>query len=702
MALINTLRNKMGRIVVIAIAASILAFIAGDLLGPNSALLGNNTNDVGEIAGRTVTLAEYQSKIDEIARDYSINTGQSPSGDAMYNIRQQAWDALINEKAFYSYFDELGVQVTDDEIWDMTQGKNVDPALQRSFVNQETGEFDRQLVIDFLKGLANQPPQAQAAWFSFEKNLAPNRRMNKFQNLFLKTNYVTEAEAQQQYNSTSKSASVKYLYVPFVSISDSTFKVTNDMLEDYIDDNSERYQEDEYRSVAYVAFDVDPSVDDTLSINEEMEELRIGLQNSQNDSLYARANSDGGSPFLSYTVDLLPTPIQDEISNIEEGDVVGPELFAGKYVLYKLSGIEEADEYSAKASHILIKWDDESASAKADARRRANDVLGQIRNGADFAEMARIHGTDGTATRGGDLGWFSDGRMVDEFQDAVFAARRTGLINRLVETEFGYHIIDVTGLKTNLSYKVATIEREIIPSDETRNVVFREASLFVANSDDWDAFQVNAKEKDLNIIRTAKVNKNDRRISSLANARGVVTWLYNTASVGSISDVFELDDQYVIAVMTGLQPEGIAKLSSVQAEVAKKVRDREKTKMINEKLSDLSGSIEDIAASYGSEAKVNSMTDLKLSANSLNGVGIAPEAVGRIFAMSNGDRSEAFATDNGVLIVEVESITEPAAIDDYTTYQSQLAQNRFSRISFSITQAMKEFADIEDERHRFF
>ena len=175
----------MGRIVVIAISASILAFIAGDLLGPNSTLLGNNSNNVGEIAGRTVSLQEYQSKIDEVARDYSINTGQAPSGDAMFSIRQQAWDALINEKAFFTYFDELGVKVTEDEIWDMTQGKNVDPALQRSFVNQETGLFDRQLVIDFLRGLANQPPQAQAAWFAFERNMGPTRRLNKFQNLFV-------------------------------------------------------------------------------------------------------------------------------------------------------------------------------------------------------------------------------------------------------------------------------------------------------------------------------------------------------------------------------------------------------------------------------------------------------------------------------------------------------------------------------------
>lgn len=702
MALINTLRNKMGKIVVFAIAASILAFIAGDLLGPNSSILGGNTNEVGEISGKTISLQEYQSKIDEIARDYAINTGQSPSGDAMFSVRQQAWDALVNEKAFYAYFDELGIDVTDDEIWDMTQGKNVDPTLQRSFVNQETGLFDRQMVIDFLKGLSNQPPQAQAAWFSFEKNMVPSRKMNKFQNLFLKTNYVTQAEAEQEYFNTSKTASVKYLYVPFTSISDTTIEVTNAMLEDYLDDNENRYQEEEYRGLSYVAFPIRASKEDTLGIEEEMEELKLGLMSSQNDSLFARANSDGTSPYLSYTIDLLPAPIQSNLENLQVGDVVGPELFAGKYVIYKLSEVAQSEQFSAKASHILIKWDDETTAAKTDARRRANDVLSQLRNGARFTEMARIHGTDATASKGGDLGWFTEGRMVEGFEKAVFNATRTGLINRLVETEFGYHIIDVTALKTAVSYKVAAVEREIIPSDDTRNVVYRETSLFKSNSGDWDAFQANAKESDVNIIKAAKVNKNDRRIGSLSNARGVVTWLYNTAEVGSVSDVFELDDQYIVAVMTRLQPEGTALLSAVETDIRKKVRDDLKRKQIIEKIKGLDGSLEDMSTSYGTGAKVNSMADLKLSSNVLTGVGSAPEAVGSIFAIAAGSKSEPFAVDNGVLLVEVESFNEPAAIEDYSTYQTQLAQNRFSRISFSITEAMKEFADIEDERYKFF
>ncbi|MDA0194214.1 MAG: SurA N-terminal domain-containing protein [Bacteroidetes bacterium] len=702
MAFINTLRNKMGKIVVFAISASILAFIAGDLLGPNSTLLGGNSTDVGEIAGQTISLREYQYKIDQMSSDYFSNYGQSPNGDAMFNIRQQAWDALINEKAFYTYFDELGIIVTDDEIWDLTQGKNVDETIKNSFVDQNTGVFERERVIEFLKELVAQPPQVQQAWFSFERNLGPNRRMNKFQNLFLKTNYASSSEAEQEYFNSSTKADVRYVYVPFSSIVDSTVVVTDTMLKDYLSDNENRFKQDEFRSASYVVYDVTPSADDTLEVIDEMEALKNDLAKSQNDSLFARANSDGTSPFLAYSSDLLPDPLQRIITTLSPGDVIGPEFFNGRYVVYKFSSIEEADNYTARASHILIKWDDETTAAKSEARRRANDIINDLLGGEDFGEMARIHSTDGSASNGGDLGWFPEGRMVAPFEAAVFGATKTGLIGRPIESEFGFHIINVTGLKSNISYKIAAIEREITPSDETRNSVFREASLFAASCNNFAEFQTEANQNGFVVLNAQKIGKNDRRIGTLTNGRGIVTWIYNTAEIDDISDVFELDDQYVVVVMTASQPKGNAKLDVVRDELTKKVRDQEKTSEIVAKLQEQTGTLDDIAAAYGDGATVYTMTSLTLNSNTLTGVGLAPEAVGRIFAMKSEERSEPFPVDNGVIMVEIHSIVRPDALEDYSTYQAQVTQRRAARISYSITQAMRKFANIEDERYRFF
>ncbi len=86
-----------------------------------------------------------------------------------------------------------------------------------------------------------------------------------------------------------------------------------------------------------------------------------------------------------------------------------------------------------KASHILVK--DE---------KQARDILAQLKGGASFEELAKKHSTDGAAAKGGDLGWFSKGSMIPEFEKAAFAMNE-GQTSDIVKTKFGYHIIKLTG-----------------------------------------------------------------------------------------------------------------------------------------------------------------------------------------------------------------------------------------------------------------
>lgn len=104
-------------------------------------------------------------------------------------------------------------------------------------------------------------------------------------------------------------------------------------------------------------------------------------------------------------------------------------------------------EEQARASHILIKTDVADANdpnaVKATAKAEAEKLLAQLKEGADFAELAKAHSDCPSSAQGGDLGSFGRGRMVPEFEKAAFAMQ-PGEMSDIVETQFGYHIIKVT------------------------------------------------------------------------------------------------------------------------------------------------------------------------------------------------------------------------------------------------------------------
>ncbi len=696
MALISKIRERTA-LVVGFVALGLFLFIAADVFTSSSGFFGREDANVGEIAGQDISIQEYQQAIEEVKYNFTVNTGRNPSEREMMSIRQQAWDKLIAEIAFTQQFEELGINVTEEELVDMVQGNNITPEIRQAFTNPETGEFSREQVLNYLQTLPQLPPQQQVAWQVFENNLRTGRRRIKYDNLMAYTDYVTTQEAQKQYAAENTIAEVKYLYVPFYAISDTAISVTDSQLRDYLDAHADEFKVEEGRSIRYVNFSVAPSAEDSTYFMQELDDLKENFASAANDSSFAAINTDGtGQPYRTYAPGQLPAQLQD--IDLQEGEIYGPFASNGLYTMYKVSEATEDTVSYAKASHILFKTDDQGA----EARQQAQDVLNQLRNGADFAELARQYSEDVTASRGGDLGWFPEGRMVAAFEDAIFSRNEAGLIPRLIETEYGYHIITVTEAPTDQVYKIASVARELYPSDATRDQAYRQADFFASSVSDVESFTSQAQEESLNVNTAENISSTAQTIRGLGDARQIVRWAYNDATLGDISPVFELDEGYVIAVLTDRTEEGTAQLEDVRAEVEAKVKAEIKGEQIVDKLQGLSGSLEEIASAFGPDANVYSSSDLNMSSNTLPNVGFAPKAVGKAFALNTGDVSEPIQGENGVVIIQLEAITEAPEIADYSSYKDQLRQQATQRTGFNIAEAVREFAEIEDKRYKFY
>ncbi|SNS43674.1 peptidyl-prolyl cis-trans isomerase D [Ekhidna lutea] len=610
MALIGILRNKMGKIVVGAIMVTMVAFIGTDLIGNSSILGGGENPDIGEIAGESISNTQFQNKVDELSYNFAINTGRNPLQQETDQIRNQAWNALILQNAYEKQFEELGITVTNAELVDMVQGSNISPQIRQFFADPQTGQFQKENVTAFLGSLGQAQPQQRNSWIAFEQSLIPSRKLEKYANLFTKTNYVTKYEAKDEYVSQNANATIDYMYVPFLSVSDEEVSVTDAELQSYLDDHESEFQRDETRNMEYVVFDIVPSSLDSSVVANEVADFQQSLANASNDSSFVSINSDDPYPFITYNENNLPASLQGQ----EVGFVSEPQIVNGAYEFYKLSRIDEV--------------------------------------AAD-----------------------------------------------------------------SLLYRVAKMKKEFFVSDETINEVYRQADLFAASAGNLEEFRKLAEEQGLNVRTANRISKNAQRVGQMIEARSLVLWLYNDASTGAVSEVKEIGEKYVVAAMTAEQEEGVANLEEVRNQVERKVKNEKKAETIISKLGGLDATdLESMSAAYGEGAKTGT-ADFQLFSNSITGVGYAPEAIGLAFALEEEEMTQAFAVQDGVIVVKLLAKDIPADVDDYSAYALQVSRQRLGQnamvadfplsyfrlfVPRKIDDAVKEFADIEDMRYKFF
>jgi len=713
MALINKIRERSGIAVAVIAIALILFIVGGDLIGgrgKGGGLFNSDDNKIGEIAGTAIDYQAFQAKLDIARSNYEQQAGRALQEAEVQQLRNQVWEQMIFDITYKAEFEKLGLKVTPDELSELIQGsKNLSPIVKQQFTDPQTGQYDRTRHLDFINAVAsNQLPAPQkAAWNQLKEQVIQQRLLEKYNALLSFSSFVTNAEAKKEYEAQANKASAKYLYVPYSSIIDTTIKVSDSQLSDYLSKHKEEYKGYDSRSLNYVVFQVMPTKEDSAVLYQDIKSFAKGLASASDAKAYADMNSDVRLPYERNANELTPV-LKEALATAIQGAVIGPFKDGNTYSIYKYEGIAKDSFYTARASHILIRADKNAPdSVKAIARNQAQDVLNQLKQGADFATLARSVSQDGSAQQGGDLGPFkNNGSMVKPFESAVFGFAGTGIIPNIVETDFGYHVINVTEAKSNTKYKLATISKELDASEATRNAIYQKAETLRANAGSLEEFEAEVKKDGkLVVLKAEKIAPEASNLNTIQNAREVVLWAFNDdTKVGKVSDrVFEIGNNFIIAAVAAKTEKDSPKAEDFKDEITAKVRNEIKGEQILKKLAGASGTLEQIAQKYGVGALIENASDVTFAGGILPSPGIDPAAIGKIFSLQSGKRSKPFAGENGVFIVETTSLIKAPAIADYSLYKNQINQrNGGYSASYMANQAIRDQANIKDNRAKFY
>ncbi|MFM7016931.1 MAG: SurA N-terminal domain-containing protein [Bacteroidota bacterium] len=695
MAVIEKIRSKSGLLIGI-IGFSLVAFVLGDLFSSKNGFFGGSDNTVGIIGGNKVDLMDYNSRVEEFVENYKTQTqNQTVDQATMDQIREQAWNKFVNDYVMVEQYKKLGLTCSADELFDMVQGKNIDPQIRQAFTDPKTGQFNPSAVIQFLKN-KNQDPKTAAQWAAFEKALKEGRVAQKYTDLIKGGLYVTKDEAKANFVEMNRTASVRYVMIPYSSVVDTTIQVSDADLKAVYNENLKKYKQADSRTVEYVTFNIKPSDMDVKSASNDFARLFEDFKTSTNDSAFIAANSDQPLDNNFPKRGTLPFNIDSAMFSAAVGTVMGPFDMNGTYSASKLMAVKTMAD-SVKARHILIKVEPGKMDA---AKVTADSIIKAIKGGAKFEDMATKYSIDQAANaKGGDLGWFDYQRMVQPFSEACFGASKGALIT--AETQFGLHVIEVTDMSAeSRQVKVATLLKKVEPSAKTMQTIFTKANEFANKFNTADAFDKGIKEQNLTKLSEQNIQENNRQVGGFENSRELIRWSFK-AKLGEVSKAFDFGNAYVVAKLTDIREKGTSTLEQVKDQVTAEARKEKKAQMFIDQLSKAGTSnIDAVAAS----AKQTVMTAESISFGSpfIGNAGFEGAVVGNIMTLKAGQVSKPIKGNSGVYVVVVNNFNDPSLPADFKDSANQLKQQLQGRAQYEVENALKEKADITDHRGRFY
>ena len=705
MQIIQNIRDKGSAIVIGVIALSLIGFIMMDTRTANSR--SSNSSSIGKINGEAIDSKTFLDKVKQM----EDQRGGRVSGTDMYQLRESAWEQIVTEKVLNTEFDKLGLIFSPKELSSIIFSDDAPQTLKQAFTDKATGKYDvekaRQWWINAKKAKGE---QRDAIETQIVEPLILQTLANKYSSLLAASAYYPTWMQEKETAENKSFASIAYVSIPYTTINDSTLKVSDQELTDYMSKHKNIYKQDGGRIISYVSFSANASQADTIKSLQNILTLKTAFVADTNAKVFVARNMSAINYDDSYTLkSKLNMAQKDTIAALSNGAVFGPYIEGKNFVLAKMISSRQMPD-SVKCRHILIATKNaqtgEPIITDSLGKKRIDSIETAIRGGADFNAMVLKYSDDaGSKEKKGEYDFSATqfNTLAKEFSETIFYGK-TG-DKKVVKTDFGYHYIEVLNQKNfEPAYKIAYAAKEILPSDETINNASAQATKLSNEARDaktFDAYTTKNGLRKLDIPTLIKAN--DYRLGALPDARQLIKWAFD-AKQGDVSEPFNLNDQFVVAILDKVQAEGIPDANTSRSMVEYLVRNQKKADEITKKLSSTT-TLEAAAAAYNVQigaAGADSM--LTYNAQIINGIGQEPKVIGAAFNKAYQSKvSEPIAGNNGVFIIKVNSVGNKTA-DAPEVAAAQAAEKTKTMVqnTYSFFESLKKGADIKDNRSKVF
>ena len=704
MALLGKIREK-SIFLIIVIGLALFAFVISGALGTgNSDSISNEP--IGTINGKEIPLDNFRFMVEQTERNFGLTTMQ-----AVDNV----WKQYIRNFVFEDQFEILGIDAGRDQIEQVVSSTESIINDER-FIN-EAGFFDFGLFTDFIVQMKNSNPQAYESWKQQELSIISSAKENIYFDLIKSSIAVTPKDAEIFHHLENDNIDIEYVKYPYSQISDTIFNLSDQDIENYIDKNQDKYTRNKSRSIEYVSFFENATEKDIKDIRESLSNLTedkyeyndvskltdtiVGFYNTRYLNDFINRYSDEEFDSIYLTKGKLPSDYAEILFNLKSGESFGPYKDINSFKISKL--IDKKKNGSIRASHILISHNESNRKppnvnrTKDEAKRVANNLFRQVlRNNSKFESLAEEFSDGPSKSSGGDLGFFTEKQMEPAFFSFV-KKNRIGKIG-LVETSFGFHIIKIVD-KEDLVL-LASLTKNIVPSEKTSNEVFKNATQFEMNSLN-DNFQNAAREGNHKVRFVPNINKLDENLPGLPSSqRRVIQWIFDDSrEVGEIKK-FDLSfGGYVVVKLKNINYEGVADIDEVREEITRELINKKKANLIINENSNLT-TLEEFAGK--NKLEIITANAINQKSGTIVGSGDEPFIVGKAFGLEEFEISKLLIGKSGVYKLKIIKKSIAEDLLDYSDLALKLESEERKNLPSLIISALENTAEIKDNRSIFY